>query len=138
VTLTLGDSTAQYYTTPPADSDVGRAEVHNLGGDEMGISAGIVVGYSPPEEYASYGGSEGLPLSIHDMRRLQQAQSEQQQHHHHQASYVTAVSPAIGTASELQIPHGQDTPSVPISTSSELAFALESKAPELVSNFLSL
>lgn len=99
--------------------------MHNLGtGEELGIPSRIVVGYSPSEEYNSYGETDRLPLSISDMRRLQQTQSEPLRQHQ---AYVSPSTPAIGEI------HGQDAPSVPISTSSELAFALESKAPELVS-----
>jgi hypothetical protein len=122
-----GNSDPQYFALH-SELDIDRPDVHNLGtGEEMGIPTGIIVGYSPPVEYASYGGANGLSLSIPDM---QQAQSEPQ----HQA-YVSPT-PAIGIASEIH-GHGQDAPSMPISTSSELAFALERKRPELVSNILS-
>ena len=127
----IGDSTPQYYA-PPADLDGGRPDGHNLGtGEDMSIPTAIVVGYSPPEEYASYGGADELPLSISDMRRLQQAQSEPLLQHQ---AYVSPSTPAISTTGEIHGPHEQDAPSMPISTSSELAFALESKPPELVSN----
>ena len=126
----VGDSTAQYYTPP----SVGRPEIHDFGpGDETRIPSTIVVGYSPPEEYGAYDGSDRLPLSIPDMRRLQQTPSEPLGQHQ---TYVSPVTSGIGTASEVQSPHGQDSPSVTISTTSELAFALESKPPELVSIFV--
>jgi hypothetical protein len=109
-----------HYYAPPSDLDVGT-------GEEMGIPTGIVVGYSPPEEYASYGGADGLPLSIPDMRRMQQAQSESLRQHQ---AYAAPITPAIDTANGIHT-HGQDAPGMPISTSSELAFALERKHPEL-------
>lgn len=109
--------------------------MYNLGaGDEMGIPTGIVVGYSLPEECTSCGESNGLPLPIPGMRRVQQATSEPVPQHQ---AYMSPMTPAIRSTSELYSPHGQDSPSMPISTSSELAFALESKHPELVSNILS-
>ena len=113
----VGNNSIPQYYAPQADLDGGRPEVHNQ-------PTRLVVGYSPSEEYNSYGETDGLPLSISDMRRLQQTQSEPLRQHQ---AYVSPSTPAIGDI------HGQGAPSVPISTTSELAFALESKPPELVS-----
>jgi len=118
----VGENSIPQYYAPPADLDSGRPEVHNL--EEIRIP---VVGYSPSEEYNSYGETDRLPLSISDMRRLQQTQSEPLRQHQ---AYESPSVPAVGATRQI---HGQDAPNMPISTSSELAFALESKPPELVS-----
>ena len=83
----------------------------------FGAAAG---GYSPHDEFAY---PEGVEL----------VDQQEDVHQPQFASPSSTISPGSEPGSTGQSPHAQDASSVPISTSSELAFALESKLPEGVS-----
>ena len=104
----------------------------------MGMGAGVVVGYPPPEEYASYQGTEGTPLVHAEVHQLQQQQQQQQQDEReslqHCQTYVSPITPSTVTGSDIQTPHAHEPPAILMDSSSELAFALKSKNPELVSS----
>lgn len=99
----------------------------------MGMETGVVVGYSPPEQYASYQGTEGRPLVHSEVHQLQQQQQDEPESLQHCQTYASPITPSTVTGSDMQTPHAHEPPTILMSSSSELAFALESKTPELVS-----
>ncbi|KAF8161236.1 hypothetical protein B0H34DRAFT_796056 [Crassisporium funariophilum] len=106
-------------------------------GQFLGLMSGLDVGshiehmplnlptYSPHEDYAFARQGDGVELIGANEMHHRHHQQQQQQHHQAEGSYPSPAS----TISPRGSPHVQDAPtsSVPISTSSELAFALESK-----------
>jgi hypothetical protein len=102
--------------------------------DCMRMGTGLVP-YSTSEEYGAYAPDEEITFVASDMHRLQQEQQESQHlSAQHSQVYTSSVSSSSVNGGDVPTPLAQDT-SIPIAASSELAFALESKHPELVSNF---
>ena len=101
----------------------------------MRMGTGLVP-YSTSEGYCAYAADEEITLVGSDMHRLQQEQQESQHlSAQHSQVYTSSVSSSSVDGGDVPTPLAQDTSSIPIAASSELAFALESKHPELVSNF---
>lgn len=100
----------------------------------VGIDNGMRMGrrYSTNDEYGTYLGSEEVTVIGSDMHRQQQEQPESR-HLSAQQVYPSPVSSISVDGGDVSTPLVQDPSSIPIATSSELAFALESQHPELVS-----
>jgi len=101
--------------------------------DCMRMGTGLVP-YSTGEEYGGYAADEEITLVASDMHRLQQEQQESLSAQHSQV-YTSSVPSNSVNGGDVPTPLSQDTSSIPIAASSELAFALESKHSELVSDF---
>ncbi|KAJ3514804.1 hypothetical protein NLJ89_g2170 [Agrocybe chaxingu] len=111
--------------------DVGNQVEHMGHAGSMGLGIGAAVGYPPTHEEYTFSASagEGLELvsgSVTDGHLHQQQSADQQQQEQYPSPASTIAPNSNGQSPQ---PRAQDPPSanVPISTSSELAFALEGK-----------
>ena len=116
-------------------------DVNNRAAENMHSAMGS---FSPHEHYAFTNSSDGVALvgtagDLHRHQHIEQARVQQlEQQQSQEASYPSPAS-TMSSGGGSQSPHAQTgsapvgvSPNMPISTSSELAFALENKSEQQV------